>query len=214
MNPDDPPSAVSPGGEPATPPEPALADGLEPGAASGTGAPAGPGTFTPAVADGSLRPMAPEQVLADRIGGLIFTAVLAAGALIALILGWVLGWFPRWLDLAAGPAWLLAMSALTVFSWRWPTLEHRHLRWRVDQDGIEIHRGVLWRSVINVPRSRVQHTDVEQGPLQRRYGLSTLAVHTAGTEHAKVQLEGLARDDALAIRDFLLSLPRDDDDVV
>jgi membrane protein YdbS with pleckstrin-like domain len=50
----------------------------------------------------------------------------------------------------------------------------------------------------------VQHTDVSQGPLQRRYGLATLTVHTAGTENAQVQLPGLPHDVALSIRDHLL----------
>jgi membrane protein YdbS with pleckstrin-like domain len=56
----------------------------------------------------------------------------------------------------------------------------------VDARGLEIRRGVFWRSVVNVPRSRVQHTDVSQGPLERSYGLGTLIVYTAGTDHAQV----------------------------
>ena len=64
----------------------------------------------------------------------------------------------------------------------------------------------------NVPRSRVQHTDVAQGPLERRYGLGTLVIYTAGTEHAKVALPGLAYADALRIRDQLL--PREGADAV
>ena len=55
-----------------------------------------------------------------------------------------------------------------------------------------------------MPRSRVQHTDVEQGPLQRKYGVATLIVHTAGMEEAKVRLEGLTRGTALRIRDYLI----------
>jgi uncharacterized protein len=71
---------------------------------------------------------------------------------------------------------------------------------------------VVWRRIINVPRSRVQHTDVSQGPLERSHELSTLIVHTAGTEHARVALPGLARATALGLRDQLL--PRDDRDAV
>jgi len=167
-----------------------------------------------ALADGELRSLAPEHVQAERVGGLVFTGFLALAAGVAILLGWIFDWFPHWLDLAIAPVWLLLAGALARFSWRWPLVEHRHMRWRVDEEGIEIRAGVIWRSVVNVPRSRVQHTDVEQGPVQRRYGLSTLALHTAGTEHAKVSLPGLTREDALAVRNFLLGLPREDDDVV
>jgi uncharacterized protein len=99
-----------------------------------------------------------------------------------------------------------------VWSYRWPAIEYRHIAYRVDDDGIEIRSGVVWRSVANVPRSRVQHTDVAQGPLDRRYGLGRLIIYTAGTQHARVELPGLEHQTALTIRDHLL--PRHTVDVV
>ena len=58
--------------------------------------------------------------------------------------------------------------------------------------------------MINVPRSRVQHTDVSQGPIARRFGLGKLAIYTAGTEHAMVELAGLEHGRAMRIREHLL----------
>jgi len=58
----------------------------------------------------------------------------------------------------------------------------------------------------------VQHTDVSQGPAERSYGLGTLSVFTAGTDHARVGLSGLDHATALAIRDHLL--PREGADAV
>jgi membrane protein YdbS with pleckstrin-like domain len=69
---------------------------------------------------------------------------------------------------------------------------------------------VFWRTVVNVPRSRVQHTDVSQGPLERRFGLGALVVYTAGTDHARIDLGGLAYETAIALRDHLLPHERDD----
>ncbi len=63
-----------------------------------------------------------------------------------------------------------------------------------------------------MPRSRVQHTDVSQGPLERSHGLGTLVIYTAGTEHARVELGGLDHGTALLIRDHLL--PREENDAV
>jgi hypothetical protein len=80
----------------------------------------------------------------------------------------------------------------------------------VEADGLQIRRGVFWRTVIDVPRSRVQHTDVSQGPLERRFGLGALVVYTAGTDHSRVDLRGLSHDTAFAIRDHLLPHQRDD----
>ena len=75
---------------------------------------------------------------------------------------------------------------------------------QVDAQGIEIRRGVFWRTIISIPRSRVQHTDVSQGPLERTHELGTLVVYTAGTDHARVDLSGLAHARALRIREHLL----------
>ncbi len=69
---------------------------------------------------------------------------------------------------------------------------------------------MLWQIVTHVPRSRVQHTDVSQGPLERRYGLGTLVVYTAGTNHARVALPGLAHEVARALRDELRAERVDD----
>jgi membrane protein YdbS with pleckstrin-like domain len=115
-----------------------------------------------------------------------------------------------WSGLAAG-----AVGIVTLLIWsavRWPSLEYAHASYRIDDLGIEIHWGVIWRRIINVPRSRIQHTDVSQGPLERRYGLGTLVIYTAGTEHAQVDLPGLAHETALRIRDHLL--PRELPDAV
>jgi uncharacterized protein len=71
-------------------------------------------------------------------------------------------------------------------------------------DGLRIRRGVWWQVETFVPRVRIQHTDVTQGPLARHYGMATLKVHTAGTQQAEIQVEGLPHADALALRDLLL----------
>lgn len=108
--------------------------------------------------------------------------------------------------------WAVVTPALAYYSYRWAEIEYRHIAYRVDDDGIEIRSGVFWRAVSNVPRSRVQHTDVAQGPLERKHGLGTLIIYTAGTQHSRVELPGLEHQTALAIRDHLL--PRQAADVV
>ncbi len=90
-------------------------------------------------------------------------------------------------------------------SWLWPSISYQHLRFGVDETGIAIQSGVIWRSRIALPRIRIQHTDVSQGPLQRRYGVGTLKLYTAGSRHTKIELHGLAHDDAIALRDALLA---------
>jgi membrane protein YdbS with pleckstrin-like domain len=134
----------------------------------------------------------------------VLAALGALGLLVILIVSDSITWL-GFAVLATGV--VAALLMLTWFLQRWPAIDYRHASYRVDQSGLEIRGGVYFRHVINVPRSRVQHTDVSQGPVERQYGLATLAIHTAGTEHARVELSGLPHDVAVAIRDHLL--PRD-----
>lgn len=81
----------------------------------------------------------------------------------------------------------------------------RRTRYRLDEDGLLIQRGVFWRSETRVARSRVQHTDIDHGPIDRWLGLADLRVHTAGTRLSSVRLGGLSDAQAQALRDALLS---------
>jgi membrane protein YdbS with pleckstrin-like domain len=101
-------------------------------------------------------------------------------------------------------ALLLVAVGLTL-SWVWPPAYYGRLRFGIDGSGIAIERGILWRSRIAVPRARIQHTDVSQGPLQRRFGVGTLKLYTAGSRYTKIELPGLAHAEAIALRDALLA---------
>ena len=100
---------------------------------------------------------------------------------------------------------LLVVAIGLTISWVVPEAYYRHLRFGIDETGIAIERGILWQSRIAVPRARIQHTDVSQGPLQRRYGVGTLKLYTAGSRYTKIELSGLAHAEALALRDALLA---------
>jgi uncharacterized protein len=100
---------------------------------------------------------------------------------------------------------LLLVAVGFTLSWVWPDAYYRRLRFGIDGSGIAIERGIFWRSRIAVPRARIQHTDVSQGPLQRRFGVGTLKLYTAGSRYTKIELPGLAHAEAIALRDALLA---------
>jgi uncharacterized protein len=160
------------------------------------------------VNDGVERRLDPRVIPLQQLTGQIASAVIAFGSIAGTLILWVEG-APLWLLL---PLWLFLNGLLTWHSQRWPAIAYRHSSYRVDDAGIEISEGVYWRTVTNVPFIRVQHTDVSQGPLERRFGLGTLVIYTAGTDHAKVTLAGLEHGTALRIREHLL--PRETSDAV
>lgn len=169
-----------------------------------------PVPVAPPVSDGVFRQLDPRFVSAERVGGWIVLGVFAVGtiitlAILALSRGWTMaavGWI--------AVAWCSLFCVWALLAHVHPVWVHRRTSYSVSPRGIEIRRGIIWRFVINVPRSRVQHTDVAQGPLQRHYRLASLVIHTAGTANASVTLAGLSEETAYAIRDFLIGR-RDDD---
>lgn len=90
------------------------------------------------------------------------------------------------------------------------TAAFRRFSYAMNDHGLYINRGVFWRKKIVVPRNRVQHTDVTQGPLERKFELSELIVHTAGTRNASVKLPGIFFKDAEALRESLSFEESDD----
>jgi membrane protein YdbS with pleckstrin-like domain len=73
----------------------------------------------------------------------------------------------------------------------------------MDGDRLRVVRGLMWRKDTVVPFGRVQHIDIERGPIARYYGLSTLVLHTAGTHNASVSLPGLGETNAMEMREVI-----------
>ena len=153
--------------------------------------------------EGESQSLHPAHLKTQLIGHWITVCVMSFAAftvLSGLTVGGVLRG-PRLMVIPGLAA--IAISLIAWWGWRYAWLEHHRTSFAISAAGCEIRRGVLWRQIITVPLSRIQHTDVTQGPLQRAYGLATLTLYTAGTGHAKVDLHGLAFETAMTIRQYL-----------
>lgn len=157
------------------------------------------------IADGVKRKLDDKYIVAERLTGWITFAVFAILIIAGLVVLHLVASMPAWVWILIYVSGGLVLLALGLSAHYWPGLYYRRLYFRVDSAGIEIKRGVIWRKVISVPRSRVQHTDVLQGPIERRFGLATLTIHTAGTADSSVRLGGLNHETASSIRDFLIA---------
>jgi hypothetical protein len=162
----------------------------------------------PSIADGSRRRLDPAYVEVQRISRWIFAGVVSVAMALQVLFRLFAGHSVIWL----GVEWLVVTGLLVFWSHFWPAIAYRHASYVVSPEGIEIRRGVIWRAIVNVPRSRIQHTDVSQGPLERGHHLGSLSIFTAGTDYARVGLPGLRHGTAMAIRDHLL--PGGSDDAV
>jgi uncharacterized protein len=131
--------------------------------------------------------------------------------LAALIGGGIIFWF-----LAPGVSrvlWSVAGAFFLLFLWQavWYTPRtYRAWGYRIDDRVLEIRKGLWEKSLSLLPLSRLQHVDIQRGPIERKFGLATLTLHTAGTHNATLTLPGLDADEAVRLRDHLLAAGGDD----
>ncbi|MCA0969769.1 PH domain-containing protein [Halobacillus litoralis] len=136
-----------------------------------------------------------------RISGVIQFGVslLASIGLLVAVLLWE---WPAWLLWIAGAVLVLEL----VFSvWLLPSLKWKRWRYEVSEHDIELQHGIFWITKTLVPMVRVQHVDTEQGPLLRKFRLSTISISTAATVH---KIPALDEVEAEEVRQSISSLAR------
>ncbi|MET8475512.1 PH domain-containing protein [Streptomyces sp. NPDC006422] len=112
------------------------------------------------------------------------------------------------LGLFVGPGWAaFAVLPLVVLVWGWVMLGRNWRSWRYAEraDDLLISRGVLWHEETIVPYGRMQLVEVTSGPLERKFGLASLQLHTAAAA-TDATIPGLAPEEAERLRDRLTEL--------
>ena len=91
-----------------------------------------------------------------------------------------------------------------------PGLRWRRWRYEIRPDEVDLQRGILWISRTLVPLARIQHVDTRQGPLQRRFGLSTVVFYTAAGPN---QIPELSTPVAAEVRNRIAELTGEQDEL-
>ncbi|SFD29326.1 PH domain-containing protein [Streptomyces aidingensis] len=110
--------------------------------------------------------------------------------------------------LLGAPEWALpALLPLALAAWGWVVLGRVCRSWRYLEraDDLLISRGVMWKQLTVVPYGRMQLVEVTSGPLDRRFSLARLQLHTAAAA-TDATIPGLAPDEAERLRDRLTEL--------
>jgi uncharacterized protein len=81
--------------------------------------------------------------------------------------------------LIAGLVGGVVAVALVALALVQPSLAYRRFRYEITELGLYVARGRLWRRWQVVPHARVQTVDTKRGPLERQFGLVSVAVTTA-----------------------------------
>jgi membrane protein YdbS with pleckstrin-like domain len=99
----------------------------------------------------------------------------------------------------------LGVLALAVIMWVIVGRNYRSWGYAERADDLLVTHGVLIRRLVVVPYGRMQLVDVTAGPVERKFGISTLRLHTAsaGTD---ARIHGLEAPEAARLRDRLAAL--------
>jgi uncharacterized protein len=114
----------------------------------------------------------------------------------------------HWLWPLVGWQALLILRLVLLF-W-YPPRAYRAWGYRIDGKVLETRRGIWFRVHQLLPLSRLQHVDLHSGPIERSFGLASLLLHTAGTQHASIVVPGLDAREAARLRDELVAIGGDD----
>lgn len=156
----------------------------------------GPLLITQAVHDDDpLTPLHPNYVPALRLTATLTMIPVLIGALVVEAAIADQDFLPP--GVIVGPVLLLALFLII----RMPMRRYAARGYQISPDRLRVVRGILWHSDTIVPFGRVQHIDVDQGPIERFFGIATLTLHTAGNHNSSVDLPGLGHELATEMRE-------------
>ncbi|MBK9983788.1 MAG: PH domain-containing protein [Saprospiraceae bacterium] len=129
-----------------------------------------------------------------------------SSALISFIVVFV-SWFALTIQFKEWPysvSLFIFIVLISVWSILYSGIAYRYMGYALREKDISFKSGWLWRSMTTVPFSRVQHCDIKQGLIDRRFGLSRLTIYTAGGQSTDLMIPGLLPDTAERLKSFIL----------
>lgn len=103
---------------------------------------------------------------------------------------------------------LLAFAGLLIAGSLWVTLycflAFPRKRYALREHDLSFHSGLWFEKSVTQPILRIQHIELKRGPIERRAGLATLQVFSAGGALHTFEIPGLPVAEAKKIRQFIL----------
>lgn len=145
-----------------------------------------------------LQPVSPLYLRVLRIEWSITAVIL--GLITAACLFFLPG-------LRSSPGWqILCGSYLLIMLFYLVSMERSFpfLAFAVREKDVFSRKGWIIRKLRISHFNRTQNCTVQSGPLERRFGLATLVIYTAGSEGADMRIHGLPAAEADRLRQFIL----------
>ena len=99
----------------------------------------------------------------------------------------------------------LVVIGFTAFNLAGSVLTYFRFYFHIDGHEMVIDKGVLKRTKINVPFSRIQTVNFKQNLLHRLFNVVSVQIDTAGAKKSEISIDALSRKEAEALRDRILA---------
>lgn len=159
-----------------------------------------PTDHLPTLSDDAFVSVDPRYLRASLVGYFITAAVVAVGAVVLATQA-----DQPTVPLLIGGGVLLIVLTGTTFH----VLAVRRLGYQLREHDLSLRSGVVNHRVESLPFSRVQHVNINRGPIERALGLATLEVSSAGPN---ITIPGLTDADAARIKLLVTERAGVDDD--
>lgn len=128
----------------------------------------------------------------------IFWVIFGSAAFIFLYFNiWDL---PSWLNSLIGSV----VAIIIILSYISVNLGFKKKKYALREKDVVYQTGLLWRKLTVLPFNRIQHAEVEQGPIERLFELSKLKIYTAGGASSDLNIGGISPERAQAMKFYIL----------
>ena len=156
-------------------------------------------SLLPSVNDLDFHKPAPAYLKVKLIGTAIFITIFLIPAYFLAFHG--PGENYVWVRFLLVGIWLVLLLFSLWLSWKGFHIQGHAIR----EKDVNYKKGVIFHSVTSIPFNRVQHCEIKQGPIARRFGLSTLEVFTAGGQSSDLSIPGITPEYAQQLKEYIMN---------
>ncbi|MGN7312312.1 PH domain-containing protein [Alkalicoccobacillus gibsonii] len=152
----------------------------------------------------------PDQKISEKAASVWRISSAITHAITLLILGIVifLHHYYEWVEWIGYVVYVVVAIDLLYALYKiviYPIYMQRTWRYRVDEEYIQMKYGVIDQEHVLVPMVKVLHVSTNQGPILRRYGLSTITIGTTASSH---EIPALPNEEAEDLREKIAVLAK------
>jgi membrane protein YdbS with pleckstrin-like domain len=144
-----------------------------------------------------LIPVEKEYLKVMRIEWLIISVILIIASGVLMFLS------PTFQRLPANVLLVAFVLMVIIVYFLFQTMAFKKKAYGLREKDIIYQNGVIIQQTSICPFNRIQNSSVSSGPFERKYGLATLHLYTAGTSGADIHIKGLKEETAQEIKEYI-----------